>query len=135
MRKIEFIKGEFPFFIKNREIIYLDNASTTQKPKKVIKKITDFYSKYNSNIGRSVNSLSNKVNQLIEESRNIVAQYINCNFEEILFTKGTTDSINLSINSFFYNFLKKDDVIILSITEHSSNFLPWIELAKKKKQK
>ena len=89
------IKNDFPIFSNNKDLIYLDNASTTQKPQVVINKLIEFYTKYNSNIHRAEYKLANIATKEYEESRQIVADFINANKLEIIFTRGTTESINL----------------------------------------
>lgn len=123
------IKKEFP--ILNQEIygkpyVYLDNAATTQKPLSVIDALTDFYKRYNSNVHRGVHFLSQKATEIFESTRDKTQSFINASIrEEVIFTKGTTDSINLLANSFGRAFLKKGDEIIISAMEHHSNMIPW----------
>ncbi|MEK9635069.1 MAG: cysteine desulfurase [Candidatus Woesearchaeota archaeon] len=121
------MKNEFKI-IKN--ITYLDSASTTQKPNRVINKISEFYEKYNSNVHRGIYDLSIKSDKLFENSRNIVSRYINSDPEEIIFTRNTTESLNIIANLESKN-LNKDDEVILSISDHHSNILPWQVLSKK----
>ncbi len=121
------MKNEFKI-IKN--ITYLDSASTTQKPNRVINKISEFYEKYNSNVHRGIYDLSIKSDKLFENSRNIVSKYINSDPEEIIFTRNTTESLNIIANLESKN-LNKDDEVILSISDHHSNILPWQVLSKK----
>ncbi len=121
------MKNEFKI-IKN--ITYLDSAATTQKPNRVINKISEFYEKYNSNVHRGIYDLSIKSDKLFENSRNIVSRYINSDTEEIIFTRNTTESLNIIANLESKN-LNKDDEVILSISDHHSNILPWQVLSKK----
>ena len=121
------MKNEFKI-IKN--ITYLDSAATTQKPNRVINKISEFYEKYNSNVHRGIYDLSIKSDKLFENSRNIVSRYINSDPEEIIFTRNTTESLNIIANLESKN-LNKDDEVILSISDHHSNILPWQVLSKK----
>ncbi len=121
------MKNEFKI-IKN--ITYLDSAATTQKPNRVINKISEFYEKYNSNVHRGIYDLSIKSDKLFENSRNIVSKYINSDPEEIIFTRNTTESLNIIANLESKN-LNKDDEVILSISDHHSNILPWQVLSKK----
>ena len=132
------IKSSFPIFskkINGKNLIYLDNASTTQKPKSVIEKITDFYESYNSNIGRSATTLAEKATQEFEETREEVKNFINAKYsKEIIFTRNTTESIN-QIAYLLEDKVKEDDEILVTIFEHHSNFVPWQELAKRKNAK
>lgn len=122
------LRNDFPIFkkkINDKELVYLDNASTTQKPYTVIKSITDFYSNYNSNIHRAVYQLAEEATTLYEQSREKIANFINVHPEEIVFTRNTTESINLIAHSWARTNLKKDDGIAISELEHHSNIVPW----------
>ncbi len=122
------LRNDFPIFkkkINGKELLYLDNASTTQKPYTVIKSITDFYSNYNSNIHRAVYQLAEEATTLYEQSREKIANFINVRPEEIVFTRNTTESINLIAHSWARTNLKKDDGIAISELEHHSNIVPW----------
>ena len=122
------LKNDFPIFkkkINGKELIYLDNASTTQKPHSVIDSITDFYTNYNSNIHRAVYQLAEEATELYERSREKIANFINVRPEEIVFTRNTTESINLIAHSWARSNLKKDDGIVITELEHHSNIVPW----------
>ena len=122
------LRNDFPIFkkkIKGKDLVYLDNASTTQKPYSVIESITDFYSNYNSNIHRAVYQLAEEATELYENSRDKIANFINVRPEEIIFTRNTTESINLIAHSWARSNLKKDDVIAITEIEHHSNIVPW----------
>jgi len=122
------LRNDFPIFkkkIKGKDLVYLDNASTTQKPYSVIESITDFYSNYNSNIHRAVYQLAEEATELYEQSRKKIANFINVRPEEIIFTRNTTESINLIAHSWARSNLKKDDVITITEIEHHSNIVPW----------
>lgn len=122
------LRNDFPIFkkkINGKELVYLDNASTTQKPYTVIKSITDFYSNYNSNIHRAVYQLAEEATTLYEQSREKIANFINVRPEEIVFTRNTTESINLIAHSWARTNLKKDDGIAITELEHHSNIVPW----------
>ena len=122
------LRNDFPILkkkINGKQLVYLDNASTTQKPYTVIKSITDFYSKYNSNIHRAVYQLAEEATTLYEQSREKIANFINVRPEEIVFTRNTTESINLIAHSWARTNLKKDDGIAISELEHHSNIVPW----------
>ena len=136
MKRIEEIRAQFPILSKKvneKNLIYFDNGATTQKPKQVIDAIVDYYSNFNSNIHRGVHRLSQEATALFEESRKSIQHFINAKHaHEIIFTKGTTDSICLVANSFSRAFLKEGDEIIVSEMEHHSNFLPWQNLRDEK---
>jgi len=122
------LRNDFPIFkkkINGKELVYLDNASTTQKPYSVIDSITDFYTNYNSNIHRAVYQLAEEATELYEQSREKIANFINVRPEEIVFTRNTTESINLIAHSWARSNLKKDDGIALTEIEHHSNIVPW----------
>jgi len=122
------LRNDFPIFkkkINGKDLVYLDNASTTQKPYSVINSITDFYSNYNSNIHRAVYQLAEEATELYEQTRKKIANFINVRPEEIIFTRNTTESINLIAYSWARSNLKKDDVIALTEIEHHSNIVPW----------
>jgi cysteine desulfurase / selenocysteine lyase len=123
------LRREFPALhqeVNKRPLVYLDNAATTQKPKAVIERMLQYYSKENSNIHRGAHFLSQQATEAYEDARNTVRLFINASFDhEIIFTRGTTESINLVAYSFFKKFIKKGDEIILSAMEHHSNIVPW----------
>ncbi len=123
------IKKDFPIFKNNPNLIYFDNASTTQKPQTVIDAITEFYSYYNANVHRGSYKIAEKATAQFEAARSIVANFINANNNEIIFTKGTTESINL-IAYTLGSTLKSGDEIIISEMEHHSNIIPWQMLQK-----
>ena len=133
---IDNIKKEFPIFnnkIHNNDLVYLDSANSSQKPKVVIDRIYDFYSKEFSNVGRSVHYLAVAATNMYENTRSSVQKYINAKDKnEIVFTKGATEAINLVANTFGQKFLKKNDEILLTELEHHSNYVPWHYLRKTK---
>ncbi|GAB4455310.1 MAG: cysteine desulfurase [Bacteroidales bacterium] len=137
MIDIEAIRNDFPILHQksyHRTIVYLDNAATTQKPKQVIDITSEFYSKYNSNIHRGVHFLSEKMTEAYENARNSVKKFINAKHShEIIFTSGTTESINLLAFSFGEAFINAGDEIIVSESEHHSNIVPWQMLCERKK--
>lgn len=122
-------KADFPVLNQNINgfpLIYFDNAATSQKPKCVIDAIDNYYSTYNSNVHRGVHELSQLATNAYEQSRNTVKDFIGSKkSEEIIFTKGTTDGINLIARSWAMQNLQKDDEIIISTMEHHSNIVPW----------
>ena len=122
------LRNDFPIFrkkINGKDLVYLDNASTTQKPYTVIDSITDFYSNYNSNIHRAVYQLAEEATNMYEQSREKIANFINARPEEIIFTRNTTESINLIAYSWARLNLKKDDGVAITEIEHHSNIVPW----------
>ncbi len=128
MFDVKEIRKDFP--ILNRKVngyplVYLDNAATSQKPKQVIDSIVDYYSTYNANIHRGVHSLSQEATDKYEEARKIIQDHFNAEkSSQIIFTQGTTQSINLVANG-FSSLLKKGDELIVSALEHHSNIVPW----------
>ena len=128
------IRDEFPILdqkINGEDLIYLDNAASTQKPKSVINAIKDYYENDHSNVHRGVHTLSVRATEAYENARVKVAEFLNSpNVHQIIFTKGTTDSINL-IASSVTNLVQKDDEILITSMEHHSNIVPWQELCKR----
>ena len=134
--KIENIKKEFPIFnnkVQNNDLVYLDSANSSQKPLVVVDRIYDFYTKEFSNVGRSVHYLAVAATNLYENTRSAVQKYINAKHKnEIVFTKGATEAINLVANTFGQKYLKEGDEILLTELEHHSNYVPWHYLRKNK---
>jgi cysteine desulfurase / selenocysteine lyase len=130
------IKKEFPIFnnkVHNSDLVYLDSANSSQKPQVVIDRVNDFYSKEFSNVGRSVHYLAVAATNLYENTRSSVQKYINAKDKnEIVFTKGATEAINLVANTFCQKFLKEGDEILITELEHHSNYVPWHFLRKSK---
>jgi cysteine desulfurase / selenocysteine lyase len=124
------MKEDFPI-LKNTSVIYLDNSATSQKPKQVIESITNYYENYNSNVHRGIHNLSQKATLAYEEAHEKVGKFINADSDEIIFTKGTTHSINILAQSLKQE-LQEGDEIVLSIMEHHSNIVPWQQIAKEK---
>jgi cysteine desulfurase/selenocysteine lyase len=128
MNKKSNIRDRFPLLnvtVNSSPLIYFDNAATTQKPKEVIDEITKYYEEENSNIHRGVHHLSQISTDNFEKCRDKVQQFLNAEFShEIIFTKGTTDSINL-VSTCFQDQLQKGDEVIISEMEHHSNIVPW----------
>ena len=137
MIKIDKIKSEFPIFkqkINGKPLVYLDSANSSQKPKVVIDKISKFYETEFSNIGRSVHTLAVKATNRFEETRDKVKQYLNANHrEEIIFTKGATEAINLVASSYGEKFINEGDEILITELEHHSNYVPWHFIREEKK--
>ncbi len=123
------LRSEFPALhqkINKRPLVYLDNAATTQKPRAVIERLTQYYNSENSNIHRGAHFLSQQATLAYEEARKTTQMFINAAFDhEVLFTRGTTEAINLVAHSFFKKFVKQGDEIIVSAMEHHSNIVPW----------
>lgn len=129
----EKIKEEFPIFkrkINGKRLVYLDSAATSQKPRQVINAEKEFYEKMNANIHRGIYRLSEEATIAYEDAHRKVARLINARFKEIIFTKNTTESINLLAYTLGQR-LKKDDEILITLMEHHSNFVPWLQLAKR----
>ena len=133
---IKNIKKEFPIFnnkVHNNDLVYLDSANSSQKPQSVIDKVNDFYGKEFSNVGRSVHYLAVAATNLYETTRSSVQKYINAKDKnEIVFTKGATEAINLVANTFGQKYLKEGDEILITELEHHSNYVPWHFLRKSK---
>ncbi len=131
------IRDDFPILksrINNHQLVYFDNAATTQKPQSVIDGISNYYKSYNANIHRGIHSLAEKATEEFEETRSLVKEFINASSEnEIIFTRGTTEGINLissSLSKFYFN---EGDEIIISEMEHHSNIVPWKMIADENK--
>ena len=123
-------REDFSIF-NNTDIIYFDNNATSLKPDIVLDSIKDYYTKYTANAHRGDYKTSHKVDTLYEDTRSLIKDFINAkDSKEIVFTYGCTDSLNMIVNGFFKNKLKKDDEVILTKTEHASNILPWMKLEK-----
>ena len=133
------VREEFPILSKkvnNKPLIYLDNASTTQKPKSVIETIQNYYESTNSNIHRGVHHLSQKATEEYEKSRETIQHFIGADSsKEIIFVRGATEAVNLVANSYVKPLLSEGDNIIISQMEHHANIVPWQIIAKEKKIK
>jgi len=133
------IRQQFPALhqkIHGKDLVYLDNSATTLKPQVVIDSISEYYSTINSNIHRGIHYLSQRSTERYEQARETVAQFINASESyEVIFTKGTTDSVNLVAFSFGETFLEEGDEIIVSAMEHHSNLVPWQMVCERKKCK
>jgi len=133
----ENIRKDFPILKRtvreNKALVYLDNASTTQKPNQVIDAITDFYRNHNANIHRAVYALAEEATELYEQTRDKVADFINIkNKKEIIFVRGTTEAINLVAYAWGRDHLKEGDIIVTTEYEHHSNIVPWQLLTQEK---
>lgn len=129
MYDIQKIREDFPILsreVYGKPLIYLDNGATTQKPRCVVEAITNEYYSVNANVHRGVHFLSQQATELHEASRETVRRFINArNSNEIIFTRGTTESINLLASSFVDSQMKEGDEVIVSVMEHHSNIVPW----------
>ncbi len=137
--QLQHIRADFPILtekIYNKDLIYFDNAATTQKPRCVVERIENGYYHLNANIHRGVHYLSQKATEAHEAARTSVAEFLHAaKREEIIFTRGTTEAINLVATSFGEAFCKTGDEIILSVMEHHSNIVPWQMLCERKGMK
>lgn len=133
---VEDIRQDFPILqreVYGRPLVYLDNAATTQKPRSVVEAISNEYYSTNANVHRGVHFLSQKATDLHEAARERVRQFINArSTTEVLFTRGTTESLNLVASSFGEAFLKEGDEVIVSVMEHHSDIVPWQLLRERK---
>ena len=135
MKDLSIYREDFPILkrkIKNNDLIFFDNGATTQKPIQVIDAISDYYKNYNSNIHRSVYTLGDESEKIYEESKHLVKEFINANsHEEIIYTSGTTESVNF-IARIIEQDVEDGDEIILTYMEHHANLVPWQQLAIRK---
>ena len=123
-------REDFPLL--KEEIIYFDNGATSLKPQCVIDKMVDYYTNYPANAHRGDYDLSYKVDKEYEETRELVKDFIHAKYlEEIVFTNGTTESLNMIVDGFFAHLLEAGDEVLITTSEHASNVLPWFRLAKK----
>lgn len=129
MLDIQKIRADFPILeekINGKDLVYFDNAATTQKPLPVLNALANYYGHYNANIHRGIHHLAEKATSAFEASRRTIQKFLNAKYtEEIIFTYGTTDGINLVAQSYGRAFLKEGDEIIISTMEHHSNIVPW----------
>lgn len=121
------------FAMLNEDIVFFDNGATTLKPKCVVDKIGEYYTKYTSNIHRGDYDAAIKTNELYDDTRNVVAKLVNCDSDEVIFTSGTTMSINMVVFGYMKKILNEGDEVLLTRSEHASNVIPWIKLAEEKK--
>lgn len=128
---VDKIRGDFPVLRNNPKLAYLDNAASTLKPDMVIDAVNDYYSRLGVNVHRGVYKLSYEATELYEDARATIADFINASFEEIVFTRGASSSLNLVAKS-YSDFLQSGDEIITSELEHHSSHMPWFDVAKRK---
>lgn len=133
------IRSQFPVLqqkVNGKPLIYFDNAATNQKPRQVIEALVNYYQGYNANIHRGIHTLAEKATLSFEETRSVMRQFINAgHIEEIIFTRGVTESINLVASSYGRTFLNEGDEVIISGLEHHSNIVPWQIVCDEKKAK
>lgn len=127
-------RSDFPMLEKNPNLIYLDSAATSVKPIQVINKINEYYGSYGVNIHRGVYDLSSIATDHYEETRNVVARFINCRPNEVVYTKGTTDGLN-KLAYMYEDLIEEDDEIIVSQLDHHSSVMPWQYIAERKHAK
>lgn len=133
MLDVEEIRKDFPILnrrVKGRKLVYLDNAATSQKPVQVINAVKEYYEKYNANVHRGFHTLSQEASELYEKAHEVVAKFINAySWEEVIFTSGATESLNIIAYSYGLKHLREGDEIVLTVMEHHSNMLPWRRVA------
>ena len=133
----EKIRKEFPILhqqVNGRDLVYFDNAATNQKPKRVIDALVNYYTGFNANIHRGIHTLAEKATKAFEETRTTAKDFINArSTQEIIFTRGVTEGINLVASSYGKAFIKEGDEIIISALEHHSNIVPWQFVCEEKK--
>src|SRR6267154_483815 len=136
---IEKVRAQFPVLhqkVNGKALIYFDNAATNQKPQQVIDALVNYYQGYNANIHRGIHTLAEKATKAFEATRHSMRKFINAeHVEEIIFTRGVTESINLVASSYGRAFLKEGDEIIVSALEHHSNIVPWQMIGEERKAK
>src|SRR6187401_2435681 len=130
------IRADFPILdqaVNGHPLIYFDNAASSQKPKAVLDALRHYYEHDNANVHRGLHALSSRATDAYEKSRQRVAEYIGAaSADEIVFTRGTTESINLVAQAWGGKFIREGDVILLTVMEHHSNLVPWQLLAERK---
>jgi len=132
MLNVSAIKKQFPIFQKTPGLVFLDNASTTQKPERVLKAMEIFYLESNANIHRGVYGLAEKADRIYDEARATLAKFVGCASDEIIFTKSATEGTNLLAFGIGEAFVGPGDNVVVTELEHHSNYLPWQEMAKRK---
>lgn len=137
---VERLRKDFPILERrlhgNKPLVYFDNAATTQRPTAVIEAINRFYREHNANVHRGLHVLSMEASEMYEKAHETVARFINAQgMEEIVFTQGTTDSLNLVAYAYALHNLEKGDEVVASVMEHHSNFVPWQQMCKLKDAK
>lgn len=125
------IRNDFPFLVKHPEVAYFDNAATSLKPQSVIDAVVSYYEDLSANVHRGDFKESLAVSALFDEVRNKSAKFLNCQFDEVVFTSGASESLNLMAHMVSESYLNEGDVVLLNEAEHASNILPWFHLAEK----
>ena len=120
------------FTMLDNDIVYFDNGATTLKPKCVVRSMVDYYTKHTSNIHRGDYDAAITTNKLYDDTRDVVSKFINSDNDEVIFTSGTTMSINMIVFGYMKNILKAGDEVLLTKSEHASNVLPWVKLSEEK---
>ena len=132
MYNLDEIRKQFPMLhnktMQGKPLVFLDNASTTFKPQCVLDAMNDYYTNYTSNSHRGDYDLCNRVDNEVYKTRVEVASFLNCEVNEVVFTSGDTEALNLIAYGYALNVLKKGDVILLTEAEHASNVLPWYRI-------
>lgn len=127
-------KKDFPIFNYNKGLVYLDSAATSQKPQAVIDAVSEYYQTYNANIHRGIYPIAEKATEAVEQVRRKMAKFINATSpEEIVFVKSGTEAINLAMYTWGEKHIQERDIVVATIMDHHSNFVPWQQLAIKKK--
>lgn len=124
------LKEDFPIFRNNKNLIYFDNAATSQKPQEVIDAVTSFYEQHNAPVHRGVYTLAERATDLYESARATIAHFIGAHDDEVIITKGTTEAINFIAMSWGRKHLEEGDEVVITELEHHANILPWIRLEK-----
>lgn len=127
------MKNQFPIYAKNPNLVYLDSGATTLKPQAVLDKMMEYYTEYSANIHRGVYAISEKATEEYETVREKVKKFIGGKNGDVIFTSGTTDALNLVARGWGDENLNEGDEIVVSLSEHHSNLVPWQQLAKRKK--
>src|SRR5215472_17260351 len=134
---VEAVRKQFPILnreVKGRPLIYFDNAATSQKPQVVIDAIVNYYTEYNANVHRGIHTLAEEATAAMEATRDAVQHFMHAGSrEEIIFTRGTTEGINLVAYTWGRQNIREGDAIIISAMEHHSNIVPWQILCEEKK--
>src|SRR5688500_528316 len=136
---VDKIRKEFPILhqqVNGKDLVYFDNAATNQKPKRVIDALVEYYTGFNANIHRGIHTLAEKATKAYEQTRETAREFINArSSEEIIFTRGATEGINLVAASYGKAFINAGDEIIITTLEHHSNIVPWQFVCEEKKAK
>lgn len=127
------VKKDFPLFAQQTQLVYFDNAATTQRPQKVLDAMNNYYTHYNANVGRGIYGIAEQATHAVDNTRKQIANFIGASVpQEIIFTRGTTDSINIVAQSWAEHTIKAGDEIVVTQLEHHANFIPWQQLAQRK---